>query len=181
MINVVTPSSVAAALPIATLRSHLRLDHTDEDATLQIYAAAAVRALERQTGRSFGLSTFAVTLAMPSSQLLMIQLADVASVTSLVITTPNGSQVTVAAGDIVLRAHAYGCLIMPAASAVWPEAANTDDAVTVTLTAGLDPIPSDLTAALLLTASRFFADREDATIPSAALNLCSPFRTGGWL
>ena len=181
MISVVTPSSASAALPVASLKSHLRLDHSDEDTLLATYAAAAVRALERLTGRSFGAATYRATMPLPASRMLMIQLPDVTAITELKITKPDRTVATVSAGEIVLRAHAYGCLVMPAPGATWPDALDDDEAVSVTLTAGLAAVPEDINAALLLTAARFYADREDGNVPSAALALCGPFRTGGWI
>lgn len=179
MITVVTPSDAAAAVPVATLREHLRISHIDEDTTLAMYGAAAVRALERLTGRSFGVTTYRAALVMPANQTLLVQLPDVATVAALKVTSPEGAETVIAANQRVLKTHAYGCMVLPATGVSWADYAGFD--VTLDLTAGLSPIPSDITAALLLTASRFFADREDAMIPNAALNLCGPWRTGGWV
>lgn len=182
MIRLETPSVAADILPRATLKAHLRVDHANEDALIDTYGAAAVRLMEARLGRSLGPSTYKLAFEWVAP-VMLINIANVTAVTSMTITDRDGVVQTVASGDRVLYIGDVASTVMPADGVTWPAAGPVWNACEITVTAGyaIGSLPSDILAALLLTATALYRGRGDAQIPAGALSLGGPYRIGGWM
>lgn len=176
------PSNIAAVVPLATVKQHLRVDHVDEDQLIGSYLSAAARSFEARTGRNFGAASYTLTLdTVPS--VIELPVAGVIAVSSMTITDADGVVQTIAAGDRTLTLGDFSSYLTPATGATWPAAGPVTNAVDIQFTAGLTTIEDDLMAALLLMTGHLYRNREatsaDAlhTVPMAVDMLLMPYRT----
>jgi len=143
-------------------RRHLRLTTRDNDSQLQIYLRAAITAAEHEIGCTILTSNITLTSDFSSKLILRRPLSSVASVevdgTALAEDDYEVDGSTLTFGDSV-----------------------SGDTVTVAYVAGMDPIPSDIVAAILLHGGALFANPLDTveTLPKASRNLLRPYRSWG--
>lgn len=139
-------------------KNHLRLTSDDLDDALQMYLLAAVNAAEHHIGKVIALSDF--SYAGPLVQLpCRTPLIEVAEV------KVDGAEVGYEVKDGVLTL----------AEDV------TGSVMTVRYTSGINQVPFDIKAAIMLMAAKLFNNPVDTveTLPSAAKNLLRPHRSYG--
>lgn len=139
-------------------KNHLRLTSDDLDGALQICLLAAVNAAEHHIGKVIALSDF--SYAGPLVQLpCRTPLIEVAEV------KVDGAEVGYEVKDGVLTLSED----------------VTGSVMTVRYTSGMNQVPFDIKAAIMLMAAKLFNNPVDTveTLPSAAKNLLRPHRSYG--
>lgn len=179
---------VSAATPVVTaaeVRTYLRLDDAETDATINGWIATATRQAENLCGRRLGAGTYVATLdSFPSGTAgLRLSHAPISEVTSVGYQDSAGETVeldaeayTVAGADDALSAEIY-----LAPSAAWPSISARPNAVSVAFTAGSPP---EAKSAVLLLVGALDAVRSNMMVEAsvslintkAAESLLAPYR-----
>lgn len=133
-----------------TVKAHLRLLHSDDDANLEMHLAAVVSQIEERTGRHLRTRTAQLTvcgfpygdepLALPFPPLV-----DVTAVTYF-----NAGNVSTSLATFRKFLGSTPGHIRPAVDSDWPDTYDRNDAVTVSFSTGYSSLPQTLTAAVLL-------------------------------
>lgn len=157
-----TPAALpAAAVTLADLRAHLRVDHVDEDDLIGKIALAATEAVEKWTQRLLVQRQAVLRLPCLPVGLEPVELPGgvVTSVTSVV-----------ADGATVTGATAFGdspAQLVPAAA--WPVVTGDGFPVVITYQVGLTAVPEDLRAAVKMIASDLYERRGQSSAQAANL------------
>lgn len=157
---------VNLAVSLADAKSHLRVDHEDEDILIRNYIIAATERLDGRLGilgRCLITQTWTMRLdSFPAS--IALPFAPVQSITSIDYTDTANNPQTVTATDYEFEAGEYNPCITLATGISWPSTATTRGAASVTFIAGYGPDPKDIpgpiTQALLLIIGHFYRNRE---------------------
>lgn len=153
--------STQLAFCLGRLKSHLRITSNDLDGELVNKLVAAINSAEHQIGRVIPLSTITETLPFSPVVALSRPLIAVDGIkvddTTMVL---DECEVDVFSGMVTLPEDTEG------------------KAVEVTYQAGMQQIPADLVAAILLIASSLFSNPMDSveTLPKASTRLLRPYR-----
>ena len=161
-------SEAPAVSPISLeeVRAHLRIDHTDEDPTLQLYIDAATGYLESPNGI---LGRALVTQSWQQSYpqftdpiLLPLGLLPVQSVTAINYYDEAGVAQVLSDTLYRLVQAVLGPRIERTTDAAWPATRVGDDAVTVEFVSGQEPIAlsASIKAAMLLLVGHWYTNRE---------------------
>lgn len=168
---------------ISEMKAHLRIDHSDEDATLAGYLRTATGRLDGQSGllgRALVSQTWRLTLeAFPIE--ITLPLPPCQSVTSIEYLDLAGDEQTLSTSGY--RVFGLGgtdrAVIRPAVGAEWPETAELPGAVVVTFVAGYGDaaaVPEPIRHAVLQIAAGLYSGREDAPIPRGVADDLSAYR-----
>lgn len=152
----VTPP-VGLAVSLADVKSYLRVDFADDDATITRHIETAIAmidgpdgigyALDSQTWR-LDLDCFADGFLSPRwRDGVVLPLRPVTAVTTIEYVDPDGIVQTFA--DTTVHLTDRHAIVRPAAGFVWPTTADHPDAVSITFVAGTGA-PPQLAAAILL-------------------------------
>lgn len=164
-VKVINPP--AQVIDTATLRSHVRIADTSEDALLVIYLQAAVAFAQHYTQRSFGEQTLELALdAFPSGAIELPQ-GPVSAITTIKYIDTAGVEQTLSNTLYVLDNYGLQCWAVQKADTEWPDTQASANAVKVRYTAG--DLPDAVRSALLLLVGHLFENREN----SAPLSLQS--------
>jgi uncharacterized phiE125 gp8 family phage protein len=169
-----TAAPAVSPISLEEVRAHLRIDHTDEDPSLQLYIDAATGYLEGPNGiLDRALVTQSWTQAYPQYTdpiLLPLGLQPVQSVTAINYYDAGGVAQVLSAGLYRLVHAALRPRIERTTDAAWPLTAVRDDAVTVEFVAGDAPlaVPAPIRQAMLLLVGHWYANRETIAAGSHA-------------
>ncbi len=155
---------------LAEVKAHLRIDHSDEDATLSLYLAAAISHFDGWTGvlgRCLINQTWRMSFEeFPADGVIDLRLADVSSV-SVAYSDAADAEQTLSSSLYRLVELRGGAAIILKKNQSWPETYDRPDAVRVTLVAGYgaaaNDVPPALRSAILLRAGDLYHKREDAS------------------
>ncbi len=182
-LRLLTPPAVEP-LTLAEAKSWLRLETTDEDATVAALIPAARQAVEAASGRRLISQGWRITLdAWPETTVVRLPLAPLAAVTVVRVLAADGTAT-------VLATSAYGAdlagspprllLLAPP-----PPPGRIAAGIEIDVTAGYGPLATDVPAPLrqavrLLIGHWFEArgDRANRPIPADMQALVAPFRPG---
>lgn len=176
----------ALAVSLADVKTQLRIDGTDHDATLTAYIEAATQVAEHETGRRFITQTWeAVYDAFPCAA-IELGLAPVQSVVSVKYLDTAGIEQTVSVVDYVLDAdQSLGVgFVLPGAETEWPAAADSVNAVRVRFVVGYGSsstaVPANVRVWITLAVSQMFngcgADALDAMRSNPLLDAVRVYR-----
>ncbi len=142
------------------LKGHLRVTADDLDTELRAKLLAAVRSAENQIGTVIVRSSFTGSFDFSSSIYLGAPLVKVESVGVDGVSLSKGFAVNKRAGTISFDGTVTGA------------------EVAVAWESGLDQIPDDMMAAVLMMAASFFSNPLDSvqSLPNASANLLRPYR-----
>lgn len=177
------------ALPVAALRSHLRLgtgfaDDAAEDEALEGYLRSALAAIEARTGKALCQRQFSWTLSrwhMSDCQALPI--APVASLDRVVVTSADGVETEQDLSRFLLKADSHTPTIIPK-SGSFPSL-GWGSSIEIQFTAGyaeaFEDLPHDLQHATLVLAATYFDFRHGETtrgevVPFGVMALLEPYR-----
>lgn len=184
--------TVAPAEPPVTLaqaKAHLRVDHYDEDATIQGYLDAAIARLDGWNGilgRCMVTQTWRLDLLeFPASGVLRLPFPDCASV-AVEYTDQLGASQTLSSSIYHLVADSIGPAIIEAENQVFPVTDEIPNAVRVTGVygfGGASAVPWSLKTAILMHVGTLYHHRETMSERGAANMayeaLVAPFRVVG--
>lgn len=153
-------------ISLEEVRAHLRIDHTDEDPTLQLYIDAATGYLEGPNGildRALATQSWAQAYPQFTDPIVLpLGLQPVQSVTQIGYYDPAGAAQLLDAGLYQLIPNAAGGPVIERLGNAWPATAVRDDAVTVEFVAGEGSVAAPIRQAMLLLVGHWYAQRETA-------------------
>lgn len=150
-----------AALDLATVKAHLRVDDGLQNATITGLIAAAQRMVEGPMGCGLALTVSTWVLSLDSwPDHIHLELGPVASVISLTYLDINGARQTFASADYIVDLTARPARIVPAFGKSWPATRDQPGSVLITYIAGAASVPADLAAAMTLLVAHWFTHRE---------------------
>ncbi len=185
------PSSTLA-VSLADLKSHLRVDYTDDDALITTLALAAAQFFETQTNLSIINKTYVMTLAdWPIGDFINLPRAPVQSVTSVQYLDTSGVWQTLSVSNYQVDITSQPACVIRGSGAIWPSVKNEAiPAVKVTFVAGYGTdstaVPVLIQAAIKFITAHWFYNREAATstqmsdLPFAVTAIINSHRVG-WL
>lgn len=165
-------TSITEPVTLAEVKSHLKIEHSDEDALLVGMISAARELAEAYCDTVIPEQTFRLTLDDFDSE-INIPKVPVLLVTNIEYTDTNGSNQTV--GDYNLSGNLFKSMLKPAYGETWPEVEEGYNKVVITFQAGYTSPPTLIKHALKLMIGSLYAQREDH-IENATLKevpLCS--------
>jgi uncharacterized phiE125 gp8 family phage protein len=172
------PASPPVSLSDAKAHLYLTEDDPTHDGDMSQKLAEAIAECERKSGRSFGVSSYRLTLdAFPvGGEPIVLPVPPCVSVTELTYRDEAGSQIVLPPTGYWTDLDSEPARIVPV-SVIWPATQlRRPAAVTVTFTAGYGPgqLPADLLSAVkLLLAQRWYGrgdgDHQSHTLGSLEL------------
>lgn len=148
----------ASALSLLDAKAHLRVDHNDEDDLIAALADAACASIAENVGRVLAEGQWTVSVAAVDGD-LVFPLAPVRSVDAITYYDANDAEQTASVGDFYLFADDDRAILRPKAGKSWPATIARDDAITVTITVGMDAVPPGLIAAAKLLLGHWYDTR----------------------
>lgn len=163
-----------SAVSVPDLRSHLRVDTTEEDALIAAYGIAATAAVEKFTQRLVIRRSCTLLLSDLPCGSTPVALSGGAVGTITSVTVDGVALIGCAAvGDAPAR-------LLPATT--WPTVVGENYPVSIIYTAGFATIPGDLAVAIRLIVGELFEERRNSSeaslsdIPFSAKVLMQPHR-----
>jgi uncharacterized phiE125 gp8 family phage protein len=167
---------IVEPISLEEAKAHLRVDHTDDDAMIEIYIRAAREYVEGPygfLGRALVTQTWRLTLDEFPDNEIKIPLPPLQSITNLYYDDPDGNEQIVSPTDYFVDTASEPGWIIPIASADWPTPIDAINSVRIDFVAGYAPdtgqspidytanIPFNIKAALLLTMANLYEHREE--------------------
>lgn len=156
---ITTPASKPVTLAVA--KAHLRIDGTDEDATIDRLISAATAQVQHITQRALVTQTWRLTLDAFPCGAIKVPMPPLKAITAFTYIDANGVEQTLT-GYQVDNSGLIG-RILPAYGTSWPAARCQPQSLKIDFTAGYDVVPDDVVAALLLIVGHLDQNREAVT------------------
>lgn len=183
-LNLITPPSTAL-VELADVKSHLRVDHSNEDGLIGIYIAAATSYFDGYSGilgRALRSQVWQLTLDSFPSGPIRIPLGPVKSIDAVKYFDPAGVlQTWTPSGNYEGDLLSDDAWVLPVNG--WPTTQTAANSVSVVFTAETSPMPAAIQAAALLMIGHMYANREAVTtatppteLPLGVMALVAPFR-----
>lgn len=160
-------------LTVAEAKLHLRVDHPDDDATIERQIVAVRQLAEKFLRRSLITQTLQLHLdEFPVGELVLPR-GPVASITSITYVDTAGATQTVASyqSDLVSEP----ARLFPAYDELWPDTREVPNAVIVEYVAGYgaagSAVPEQIRAGMLLALSDLFENRGSVVIGTIAAEI----------
>jgi uncharacterized phiE125 gp8 family phage protein len=173
-LRLITP---AATYPVSLVEAKLqcRVDGSDEDGLLNLYISAATSFVELYTGRAIVAQTWELVLD-DFTDAMLIGRGPVQSVTSVKYYDADEALQTLAADQYTLDNVSDPAWLIRPSGVTWPTVATGVNNVIIRFVAGYATVPDPIKAALLLTISSWFDNRNVGPIPDGAYSLLSNYR-----
>jgi uncharacterized phiE125 gp8 family phage protein len=152
---------------LTEVKSHLRVDGTDEDTMLTSLITIVRHLTETKTGRAIMPTTYRLVLDEFPDDLIQLDFARVISVTSITYYDPEGLLQIVNPDDYLIDTISSPGWIEPAPGKAWPATQPRINAVAITYVAGYATaaaVPGSLKQWMLLTLGTLYAQRESAVL-----------------
>lgn len=185
-----TAAPATNPVTLASAKAHLRVDHFDDDTSIELLISAATAHLDGYTGiLGRALVTQTWRQDFPAfTDLLRLPLRPVASITSVTYYDADNTQQTLAGSVYGLFADALGAYVALKPDQTFPSTYARRDAVSVTYVAGVadSAVPAAIKHAILLLVGHWYANREAVNVgnittelPLAVDALLRPYRAVG--
>jgi uncharacterized phiE125 gp8 family phage protein len=176
------PTETPVSLP--EVKTHLRIDHSDEDSYLTSLIAVATATLDGRDGllgRALMPQTWELVLDQFPGGAIEIPLGPLISVTSVAYVDPDEVAQVVAADSYVADTESRDGWIVPIAGFSWPTTVGGINAVRIRYVAGYETIPAPIKHAVLMIIGRLYASRgetvrSDTKDDPAIQALIAPYR-----
>lgn len=182
-LSVVTaPATLAVTL--ADAKSHLRVDHADEDSSITAMIEAAAAMIDGPDGIGYALQEQVWLMTLDkfgcSSERTIVPLRPVVSIDEIRYLDGDGIEQTIDAEDYRVSRQGGTAIITPVSS--WPSPLDVPGSVRIEFTAGTGTPPA-LRAAILLMVGHLYANREavadnKSELPLAWSALTNKYRSG---
>lgn len=153
-------------ITIEQAKAHLRVEHGEEDALITSLIASAFRHIENRTGQVFDQRDGVVMIAdrLPKgSEGLELQWTPVREVTEVSYADPDGVEATLVDSFEIDSRGVYPVLY-PLPDFEWPAHRPQRSSVRISMNAGYEEIPADVSAAALLIIGHLYEHRESVVI-----------------
>lgn len=173
------PASEPLSLPEA--KTHLRVDHSDEDSYINALILTARQEAERISWRQFINATYVLTLdRFPGGQQpIYVPRPPLSAVASILYDDENGTEQTLSGSNYRVDTASEPGRITPAFETVWPATRHQTGAVRVTYVAGFGSassnVPSNAIHWIRLHVAHWYRNREAAVEGSMSV---LPFTEG---
>lgn len=148
------------ALNLAEVKAHLRVDHNDEDALIELYISAARETAEARTGRAITVNTYRMALDCFPDSAIELDYPKLISVQSVKYFDEAGVQQTINSADYVLDTVSQPGWVNPAPGLTWPKTQEDRiNAVEIEYTAGYTVVPKPLKVWMLLAITDLYERR----------------------
>ncbi|MDB5597383.1 MAG: hypothetical protein JWM36_4344 [Hyphomicrobiales bacterium] len=185
MLRLITPPA-EEPISISEAKSHLRVEHDEDDDLIGSYVAAARHHLEMMTGRAFVTQTWEAVCNAFSCHGMELARVPVQSVVSIKFDDVTGTEQTLPSDRYVLDNLREPAWLIAGATNGWPSTADAVNAVRVQFVAGYGAaasVPVSIKQAMKLLVGHWYASREavDASgrgseLPFGVIALISPYR-----
>lgn len=138
------------------VKANGRITHTDEDALISSYIAAATDAVELATGKAWAAQTWRATLDAFEDE-IVIPMGPVTAVVEITYLDSDGVSQTVADTDYTVDTESADCRIAPVTD--WPTAQDIYNAVTIEFTVGPAAAKPQIKQAITLLAQHWYENR----------------------
>lgn len=147
-------------------KTHLRVEHDDENALIETLISAAYTHAEHVTGRSIREQTKTVVLDKfpPAARAIQLPWTPVIEITSLDYADPEGNPANIDAATLRLDGRQLYPVLMPQFGTEWPATIDEPEAVIIAARVGYESTPDDIRQALLLLIGHLYEHREAAVI-----------------
>lgn len=161
-----TDAPPATPVTLDEVKAHLRVDHDDEDGTIQIYLDACVAQVDGWAG-TLGQALITQTWRVDYTHFcgdLILPFGPVQSVT-ITYRDPAGVTQTYAASNYTLVQTAGGARVVLKDGSDWPDTDDNPAPISVSMVVGFgdaSAVPASIKAGLLLMIGDLYANRETA-------------------
>lgn len=173
---------MAEPISTAELKTHLRVDHSDQDAYLENLIVAAREEIEASTWRALTLATRTIKLrgfpdhrsgwrVAAGDQKIYLPFPPLQSVTSIYYLDENGASTLLDASKYVADSAHWPATIEPAFGESWPATREHPAAVTITISSGYATaasVPKNLRHAVFLVCAELFENAEPSPLAPAS-------------
>lgn len=196
MVLTLQTAAATPTLDTATIKAHLKVDGSDEDALIAALAAAWDSHVDGKNGvlgRALLTQSWILTLdEFPACDggAIRIPLPPLQSVDSISYVDAAGDTQTLSESDYFLDSASEPARLMPAYGKEWPQTLARANAVEISFTAGFgddaDDVPQAIRHAGLVTIGHWYenrmavSDKPLSEVPMTAEFLISPFRIYGF-
>lgn len=184
----IVTAAMGQPVSVADVKSHLKIDYTDDDTLLGSYIGAAVDFVEQYCARALMVQTIQIAYdCFPGTdrrnplQALRLHQSPVRSVEELKYYDADNAEQTLTEGtDFVLDKITAPARITPAPGKSWPSTAARVGAVLVSVECGYTAatdVPAAIRQAILLLVGDMYEVRQDypKKMPTAAERLLAPY------
>ena len=141
----VTTAATTEPLTTAEAKTHLRVDHSDDDTYIDALILAARVDTERLTWRTLTTTTYTLTLdRFPAGDYIDLPRPPLQSVTSIQYVDTNGDTQTFSTGNYTVNPKNEPGRVYLNYGASWPTARSDNDAITIIYVAGYGDDASDI-------------------------------------
>lgn len=169
-------------IDLELVKSHLRVEHDDDDVLIQAYISAACAYVDGPQG-ILGRAIWTQTLELRQNVFcgpIHLPYGPVAAVASIAYVDPYGAEQTLDDTGYVLRT---GDIVGLTYGASWPALRGDAEGVRIQYVTGEDEAPTAIVQALLLLIGHWYANRETVNVgnitsqlPLATQALLAPYR-----
>jgi len=172
------------AITRAESKTHLRIDHEDDDTYLDSLIAVAAATVDGPYGIGICVrpQTWRLSLGYFPCE-IVLPLGPVTAISSIGYTDDAGAAATVATWRVDFDQSPVR--VWPARNAAWPAVTHEPGAVKVTFVAGYATVPASLKHAMLLIVGHLYENREAVTadmtmaeLPMGAARILESYRVG---
>lgn len=175
-------SAGTCPLSLSDAKAHLRVDHDDEDDLISALASAACDSIAENVDRVLSEEVWSVSVARVDGD-FVFPLAPVQSIDAISYFDADDAEQSADVADFYLFADDYRAVIRPKAGKSWPATISREDAITVTVTVGMDTVPEGIMAAAKLLLAHWYDMRSAVSqgqtpqeIPLGVQYLCDQSR-----
>lgn len=161
--SVVVVTAPVHGISLATVKAHLRVDHSDDDALITAYVSAAVAHIDGPGGW-LGRSIWPQTLELRQDSLsgsVRLPYGPVTGITSVKTVDSAGVEQTMSSADYLLTNDGQLAL---AHNASWPSLRGDTEGVRIRYATGYAALPPAILSAVLLMVGDLYANRETAVV-----------------
>ncbi|MEY9674544.1 head-tail connector protein [Bradyrhizobium elkanii] len=171
----------ATAYPITLdeAKAHLRVDHNDEDDTIQGMIVAATIAAQNECQRRFVTQTVEWVLQHWCGGRIVLPIAPVAKdgIVSITYTDLAGVEQTLPTEQYVVQTLGYTVRIIPPMGSIWPLVKrDAPEPIVIQFKVGtaVDQIEANVKAAIKLTLGHLYENRENVTVDARSVAVQLP-------
>ncbi|HET8799628.1 MAG TPA: head-tail connector protein [Marinobacter sp.] len=161
-------------ITIEQAKAHLRVEHGEEDSLITSLIASAFRHIENRTGQVFDSRDGIVMLAdrLPQGSCgLELQWTPVRAVTEVSYLDPDGVRTVLESGALDVDKRGVYPVLYPAIDTSWPNHRPQRSSVQITVNAGWEQCPADVSAAALLIIGHLYEHRESVVVGTISSEL----------